>query len=199
MSEIIRAVQTQISFRDASIDAYKLENYRFEKRFGLTGISTALGYSKEWFGRLPKQGVKQFNAMCSDGFTGCQIEVQVPRLDGKSGSSIAKTLSIRDFNKVIAYEALRKRNVRAIIILISLSERGLESLINDAFSGVSLNWFVEKIVHYSQWTYEELEEVLQYNREDRNALYPWGYGSEFDEDADEDAWDLDLRLPSLEP
>ncbi len=194
MSEIIRAVQTQIPLGKASIDAYKLENYRFEKRFGLTGISTALGYSKEWFGRLPKQGVKQLKAMYSDGFTGCQIEVQVPRFDGKSGSSIAKTLSVRDFNKVIAYEALKKRNVRAIIILISLSERGLENLISDAFSGVSLNWFVEKIVHYSQWTYEELEEVLQYNREEIKALYAWGHGSEFDEDA----WDLDLRLPSLE-
>jgi hypothetical protein len=44
-----------------------------------------------------------------DGFTGCQIEVSVPRQDGKSGASIAKTLSIRDFNKLIAYEALKKK------------------------------------------------------------------------------------------
>lgn len=195
MSEIIRAIQTEIPFKNASVDAYKLENYRFEKRFGLTGISTALGYSKEWFGRLPKQGVKQLKAMCSDGFTGCQIEVQVPRFDGKSGSSIAKTLSVRDFNKVLAYEALKKRNVKAIIILISLSEKGLENLVNDAFSGVSLNWFVEKIVHYSQWTYEEMEEALQYNREEVKALYGWGYDPD---ELDEDAWDLDLRLPSLE-
>jgi hypothetical protein len=195
MSEIIRAIQTEIPFKNASVDAYKLENYRFEKRFGLTGISTALGYSKEWFGRLPKQGVKQLKAMYSDGFTGCQIEVQVPRFDGKSGSSIAKTLSVRDFNKVLAYEALKKRNVKAIIILISLSEKGLENLVNDAFSGVSLNWFVEKIVHYSQWTYEEMEEALQYNREEVKALYGWGYDPD---ELDEDAWDLDLRLPSLE-
>jgi hypothetical protein len=188
MSDIIRAVQTEIWFGKTPIDAYKLQNYTFEKRFGVTGISTALGYSKEWFGRLPKQGVKQFKSLQKDGFTGCQIEVRVPREDVKSGSSISKTLSIRDFNKVIAYEALKKKNVKAIILLVALSERGLENLISDAFAGVSLEWFAEKVVHYSKWTYEEFEDVLQYNREEVKALYAWS------NDPVDDDWDLDFRL-----
>lgn len=171
MSDIIKAIQTNVCFGQTSIDAYKLHNYNLEKRFGVTGISEALGYSKEWFGRLPKQGAKQFKSLLADGFTGCQIEVNVPHEDGKRGASIAKTVSVRDFNKLIAYEALRKKNVKAIILLIALAEVGLERIISDAFDGVSLDWFAEKIVHYSLWTHEELEEVLIYNREEVKALY----------------------------
>ena len=171
MSDIIRAVQTDIWFGQTSVDAYKLHNYNFEKRFGVAGISEALGYSKEWFGRLPKQGVKQFKSLQEEGFTGCQIEVSVPRQDGKRGASIAKTISIRDFNKLIAYEALNKRNVKAIILLVALAEAGLERILNDAFDGVPLDWFGEKIVHYTRWTHAELEEVLAYNRQEVKALY----------------------------
>jgi hypothetical protein len=52
-----------------------------------------------------------------------------------------------------------------------LSEAGLERVISDAFDGVPIDWFGEKIVHYSQWTYEELEQALADNREDVRALY----------------------------
>lgn len=187
MSEIIRALPSQISYGQIAIDVYKLQNYTFEKRFGVTGVSESLGYAKQWFGRLPKQGVKQFNSLQKDGFTGSQIEVSIPRVDGRSGASIAKTISIRDFNKVIAYEALVKKNTKAIVLLVALSEKGLENLINDAFEGASLDWFAEKVVHYSQWTYGQFEEVLQYNREEVRALYPWGYDKP-------DYWDSDLRL-----
>lgn len=125
-----------------------------------------------WVGRLHKVAPKKLKTLQEGGFTGYTIEVQVPRPD-KSGASVAKTISIRDFNKLIAYEALHNKNVRAIILLVALSESGLERVINDAFSGVSIDWFGEKIVHYSQWTYEELEGVLTYNREEVKLLYPW--------------------------
>jgi hypothetical protein len=197
MDELIKAIRSDIEFGSISLDCYKLNTHKFEKRFGVTGISTSLGYSKDWFGRLAKRGVKQFKALQEDGFTGWQIEVSVPRGDLTSGSSIAKTISIRDFNKVIAYEALVKKNIKAIILLVALSERGLENLISDAFSGKSLDWFAAKIIHYSQWTFEEREEVLAELREDVRALYSWS-------NHEPDYWDIDLRLdpdnfpPSLE-
>ena len=121
---------------------------------------------------MPKRGARQFKSLQKDGFTGCQIEVSVPREDN-SGASVAKTISIRDFNKLLAYEAIKKRNIRAIILLVSFSERGLEQLIDDAFKGKSLDWFAEKVVHYSKWTYEEFAEVLAYNREEVRRLYAW--------------------------
>lgn len=173
MSDLIRAVETTIRFGQTPVDAYKLQNHLFEKRFGVTGISEALGYSKDWFGRLATRGVKQFNSLQKDGFTGWQIEVSVARSDGTSGASIAKTISIRDFNKLLAYEAIKKKNIKAIVLLVALSEAGLERVIDDAFNGVSLEWFGEKIVHYTKWTYEEFEQVLQYNRTEVRALYPW--------------------------
>ena len=188
MSDLIRAIKTTIWFGQTPIDAYKLQNYSFEKRFGVTGISEALGYSKEWFGRLPKQGTKQLKSLLKDGFTGWQIEVFTPRSDGKSGASIAKTVSIRDFNKLLAYEAIKKKNIKAIILLVALSEAGLERVVSDAFNGVSLDWFGEKIIHYSKWTYEEFEDVLRYNRTEVRALYPWA------NDPLDEPWDVPISI-----
>lgn len=171
MSDIIRAIQTTIWFGQTPVDAYKLQNYQFEKRFGVTGVGEALGYSKQWFGTFTKRKSKRLEILQKDGFAGSQIEVNLPHTNGKSGASIAKTISVRDFNKLVAYEAIREKNIKAIILLVALSEAGLEKVINDAFDGISLDWFGKKIVHYSQWTYEELEEVLAYNREEVKALY----------------------------
>lgn len=180
MGDIIRAVEATIWFGETPVDAYKLQKHEFEKRLGVTGVSEALGYSKQWFSTFTKRPSKRLEVLQREGFTGSQIEVRVPHKDGQRGSSIAKTISIRDFNKLIAYEALKKKNVKAIILLVALSEAGLERVISDAFSGVSLDWFGEKIIHYSQWTYEELEEVLADNRADVRSLYPWGQSQEVD-------------------
>ena len=167
----MRAVRTEIPFGEKLVDAYKLQNHEFEKRLGITGVSSSLGYSKEWLGRLHKSRSNQFKSMQEEGYTGCIIPVRVP---SDRGASLAKTLSIRDFNKLLAYEALKKKNTGAIILLVAAAEAGWERVLTDAFDGQSLDWFGEKIVHYSKWTYEQLEEVLAYNREEVRVLYPWG-------------------------
>jgi len=79
MGDIIRAVEATIWFGETPVDAYKLQKHEFEKRLGVTGVSEALGYSKEWFGRLPKRGSKQFKDLQREGFTGCQTPVRVSR------------------------------------------------------------------------------------------------------------------------
>lgn len=171
MSEIIRAVETTIWFGRTPVEAYKLQNYTFEKRLDAKQTGEALGYSKQWFGTFTKRSSKRLEILRAEGFTGSQIDVRVPHKEGKRGSSLAKTISLRDFNKLLAYEAIYEKNVKAIILLVALSEAGLERVVNDAFNGVSLDWFAEKVVHYTKWTYEELEEVLAYNRDDVRALY----------------------------
>jgi len=45
-------------------------------------------------------------------------------------------------------------------LLAAFAETGLEHILEDAFAGRAIEFLLEKIVHYSQWTYEELEEVL---------------------------------------
>ena len=83
---------------------------------------------------------------------------------------MTKTLSIRDFVKLITYEATIKRNLKAIILLAAFAETGLERILEDAFAGRSVDFILEKIVHYSKWTYEERQEVFAYNREEVRAL-----------------------------
>jgi hypothetical protein len=189
MSELIKAIDSSINFGSISLDCYKLNTHLFEKRFGVTGISKSLGYADGWFGDLAKKGVNQFKALLQEGFTGSQIGVSIPREKGRRGSSTAKTISVRDFNKVIAYEALEKSNRKAVILLVSLSERGLENLINDAFDGKPLDWFAEKVIHYSKWTYEQREAVLSELREDARGLYSWS-------SQEPDYWDIDYRIDS---
>jgi hypothetical protein len=74
----------------------------------------------------------------------------------------------------MAYEAVVNRNFDAIVLLAAFAEVGVERVIEDAFAGRSIDLILEKIVHYSKWTYEELEQVLAENREDVRSLYPWG-------------------------
>ncbi len=113
------------------------------------------------------------------GFTGAQLWVSVIRQQEDKtvrGASFAKTISLRDFVKIVTYEATARHNLKAIILLAAFAETGLERILEDAFAGRSVDFILEKIVHYSKWTYEELEEVLQYNREEVRSLYAWGSG-----------------------
>lgn len=168
---MMRAVRTEIPFGAKMVDAYKLQNHHFEKRLGFAGISTSLGYKKGWLGRLHKDEPEQFKVLLEEGYTGHIVPV---RIKLKRGASTAKTLSVRDFNQLLAYEALKKTNINAIILLVAASEAGWERLLFDAFEGKSLDWFGEKIVHYSKWTHEQWEEVMAYNRDDARSLWFWG-------------------------
>lgn len=163
------AVRVQIPFgQSVLIDAYELPNG--ERRLGVTGTSQSLGYSKEWFGRLPSKAPKHLKALQATGFTGCLVEAKVKR-EFIGGASDLKTISTSDFTKLVTYEAVAKQNIKAIIILASLAETGLERILDDAFNGHNIEYLLQKIVHYSQWTREELEEVLEYNRSEVRALY----------------------------
>lgn len=173
-SEIIKSVACDIPLGEFALDAYMLPSG--EKRFGIEGIGLALGYTERWFYNRTKRQSKWLRGLHSTGFTGAQQELRVLRQSlGKlsRGSSVAKTISLRDFVKIITYEAIVVRNLKAIILLAAFAETGLERILEDAFAGLSIEFILEKIVHYSKWTYEELEEVLAYNRDDVKRLYAW--------------------------
>lgn len=173
-ADVIKAVACEIPLGDSFLDAYMLPSG--EKRFGIETTGTALGYTERWFYNRTKRRSKWLTSLKNAGFTGAQLELRIIRqLEDKSfrGSSIAKTISLRDFVKVVTYEAIAERNLKAIILLAAFAETGLERILEDAFAGRSIEFLLEKIVHYSKWTYEELEEVLQYNREEVMLLYPW--------------------------
>lgn len=160
--DIIRAIHANVDLGEYSFDAYELPSG--EKRVGYSRVATLLGYSDEWLGRLPKHGKKQLEAMRGMGYSGVPVDVEIEN----KGINVtqAKTLSVRDFNKVIGYEALIKKNEKAIVILLAMSEAGFERTIEMAFAGVSLKGILDKIVHYSKWTHEEFMQALLDNRED---------------------------------
>lgn len=175
-SGVIKAVSAEINLGVTTLDAYMLPDG--EKRLGIEKTGLALGYTERWFYNRTKRKSKWLRALQDKGFTGAQVELRVIRQSENGeflrGSSVSKTISLRDFTKLMAYEAIINRNFDAIVLLAAFAEVGVERVIEDAFAGRSIDFILEKIVHYSKWTYEELEQVLADNREDVRSLYSWG-------------------------
>jgi hypothetical protein len=175
--DVIKAISCEIPLGESVLDTYMLPSG--EKRIGLENTGLALGYTERWFYNRTKRQSKSLKALQAIGFTGAQLWVSVIRQQEDKtvrGASLAKTISLRDFVKLVTYEATARHNLKAIILLAAFAETGLERILEDAFAGRSVDFILEKIVHYSKWTYEELEEVLQYNREEVRSLYAWGSG-----------------------
>jgi hypothetical protein len=171
-SSVIKAVSAVIPLGSSELDVYMLPSG--EKRMGMESVGLALGYSERWFYNRTNRPSDWLKNLQANGFTGAQQELRIIRSESR-GASIAKTIALRDFIKVVAFEAIALKNLNAIVLLASFAETGLEKIVDDVFAGRSIEFLLEKIVHFSKWTYEELQEVLAYNREEVKALYPWGY------------------------
>jgi hypothetical protein len=178
--EVIKAVNCNIDLGDAVLDAYMLPSG--EKRIGVENAGIALGYSARFFFQRTKRESKALKTLRDMGFSGEQIWVEIVRLgEDRRGASLSKTVSLRDFTKLVTYEAIAKSNPKAIVLLAAFAETGIERVVEDAFAGRSVDFLLEKIVHYTQWTYQEREEVLAYNREEVRALHGWGRAPSLDD------------------
>lgn len=165
MNNITRAVRSSLDLDGTSLDCYMLPDG--EKRIGITGASEAIGRSKEYLGRLPTRGGNQFKALQQQGYTGCQTEITI---DLDRGQTRAKTISVRDFMKVLTWDAIANRRVESIVLLAAFGETGLETLIDDLFADRPTERVIEKIRHFSSWTNGDLKEALRYNKEDWEAI-----------------------------
>ncbi|MEG4803314.1 hypothetical protein QUB63_10430 [Microcoleus sp. ARI1-B5] len=169
-NDVIKAVNCEVNLGESVLDAYMLLPSR-EKRLGVENIGATLGYLDSFFFERTKWGSETVKSLHSMGFSGEVIWVDIiGEGDEKRGDFLIKTLSLRDFVKLITYEATIKRNLKATILLAAFAETGLERILEDAFAGRSIDFLSEKIVHYSKWTYEEWQEVCAYNREEVRAL-----------------------------
>lgn len=179
-NEVTKAVNCHIDLGEFVLDAYMLPDG--EKRIGVENTGIALGYSERFFFQRTERESKALKALRSMGFSGEQIWVKIIRQgEDKRGASLSKTISLRDFTKLVTYEAVMKRNTKAIVLLAAFAETGIERILDDAFAGRSVDFLLEKIVHYSKWTHQELEEVLAYNREEVRALHGWGRAPSLDD------------------
>lgn len=169
-NDVIKAVNCEVNLGESVLDAYMLPSG--EKRLGIENIGATLGYLDGFFFKRTKRGTETLKILRGMGFSGEEIWVDIIHQgDDKTGSFLKRTLSIRDFVKLITYEATSKHNLKAIILLAAFAETGLERILEDAFAGRSVDFILEKIVHYSKWTYEERQEVFAYNREEVRALH----------------------------
>lgn len=172
-SNVIKAVAAEVDLGVTVLDAYMLPNS--EKRLGIENTGVALGYSKRFFFQRTKRQSKTLKDLQDMGFSGEQVWVKIIRLgEERRGASLAKTVSLRDFVKLVTFEAIKKRNIKAIVLLGAFAEVGIERVVEDVFAGRSIEFVLDKIIHYRKWTSEELEEVLVYNRDEVRSLYSWG-------------------------
>jgi len=173
--EVIKAVFCDIPFGTSVLDAYMLPDG--EKRIGMRGVSLALGYTDKWFSTRTKRQSKWLESLYGMGYDGSQKTLSViQNFNGRFNTSVSRevtlaTISVRDFTKVVTFEGTARRNLKAIVLMAAFMETGVENVLDLAFAGKSVEFILEKIVHYTKWTYEELEEVLAYNRDDARLLY----------------------------
>jgi hypothetical protein len=148
-----------------SIDCYLFPDG--EKRIGIGGASIAIGRGKEYLGRIAKAESKPFKELQGMGFTGCTKDTEI-KLD--RGATRSKTISSRDFTKLITWDAVVNKNQDSIILLAAFAETGLDDILEKVFTRQSLDFLLEKIVHYTKWTMEDLQEALDANNDDWRVI-----------------------------
>lgn len=112
MTNIIRVIRADWQLSpDQIIDCYEFPDG--EQRIGITGASLAIKRSKEYLGRL---GAKALKSLKQIGYEGNQREGLIERKQG--GTTSVKTISKRDFVKIITWDATTfiERNAKNSIV-----------------------------------------------------------------------------------
>ena len=165
MSNIVRSIRAELNLGSKIIDCYMFPDG--EKRIGIGGASIAIGRSKEYLGRLQKSESKAFKALSGIGYTGCTKEADI---EIERGATRSKTISVRDFTKLITWDAVVNKNQDSIILLATFVETGLDDILDKVFKQQSVAFLLEKIVHYSKWTAEDLQDALEANYDDWRVI-----------------------------
>lgn len=119
--ELERFERKTVVFCDmVSVDGYMLPNEEF--RVGVASASKALGFAEPWLYReLCRTDGNTLKALHSMGFSGLLIEGTVAR-SNQCGSSKVSTLSMDDFNILLAYASLYKKKESAMKIQIAMNK-----------------------------------------------------------------------------
>ena len=165
MSDIVRSIRAELNLGDKIIDCYLFPDG--EKRIGIGGASIAIGRNKEYLSKSAKKGAKTLNGLWDIGYTGRLEETEVKN---DRGATRSKTISIRDFTKVITWDAVVNKNQSSIVLLAAFAETGLDVIVDKLFDNDSVDFLLEKIVHYTKWTNDDLQEALEANYDDWRVI-----------------------------
>lgn len=161
MTDIIRSIRAELNLGNKVIDCYMLPDG--EKRIGLAGASIAIGQKTDYLSRSSLANTKSFKSLLGTGYTDRVLEIDV-KLD--RGATRSKTISVRDFTKLITWDAITNKNTDSIVLLASFAEVGLDDTLDRLFKNKSLDNLLSKIVHYTKWTASDWQEALGANKDD---------------------------------
>lgn len=164
--ETIRAERKTVVFFDGlSVDGYRMPNGEF--RVGLAGASLVLGYSQNWLPRLlERETGKSIKALRGLGFT---EETQKVVTETQRGDREARTISLRDFNRLISYAVFDGKKA-ALALQLALTEVALNDFFRDAFGEEPLSITEKRRLFYEAyaatispdgWREMDREEILR--------------------------------------
>lgn len=163
--EVIRAERATVTFFDGlQVDGYRMPNGEF--RVGITGASQVLGYSREWLGRVLSRSGNTIKALRGLGFT---EQIQKVATETERGDRGAQTISLRDFNRLIAYSVSDGKRA-ALALQLALTEVALNDFFRDSFGEPPLSIDEKRRLFYETyaatispegWRRMDREEILR--------------------------------------
>jgi len=176
--EPIRAERQTVTFFDGlQVDGYRTPSGEF--RVGLTGASVVLGYSENWLSRLMgRETGTSIKALRGLGFT---EETQKVVSETSRGDREAQTISLRDFNRLIAYAVFDGKRA-ALALQLALTEVALNDFFRDAFGETPLSIDEKRQLFYEAYAATiSPEDWRQMDREDILRIAIMGEGNRRDE------------------
>ncbi len=163
--ETFRAERAKVTFFDGlEVDGYRMPDGSF--RVGVAGAGRALGYDRNWLGRVLDRGGNTLKALQGLGFT---EETQKVVTETDRGDREAQTISLRDFNRLIAYAVFDGKKA-ALALQLALTEVALNDFFRDAFGEPPLSINEKRRIFYEtyaaaispeQWRQMDREEILR--------------------------------------
>jgi hypothetical protein len=163
--EPIRAErQTVTFFNGLEVDGYRMPSGEF--RVGITGASVVLGYERNWLGRVLDRGGNTLKTLQGLGFT---EETQKVVANSDRGGRPADTVSLRDFNRLIAYAVFDGKRA-ALALQLALTEVALNDFFRDAFGEPPLSIDEKRRLFYEtyaatispdEWRQMDKEDILR--------------------------------------
>jgi hypothetical protein len=177
--ESIRAERSTVTFFDGlTVEGYRMPDGEF--RVGLEGASLVLGYAANWLYRtLTRKDNKTLKTLQGLGFDAYTEQVTTSRPQG--GTARVDTVSLDDFNRLIAYAVFDGKKA-ALALQLSLTRMALNDFFRDAFGEAPLSIDEKRSLFYQEYARTiSPEDWRQMDREDILRLALLGDESQLQE------------------
>jgi hypothetical protein len=131
--EPIRAERATVTFFNGlEVEGYRMPNGEF--RVGIVSVGQVLGYGRNWLPRLIDRGGNRLEALHRLGFSENFVQVVT---ETSRGDRTAKTVGLRDFNRLISYAVFDGKRA-ALALQLALTDLALNDFFRAAFGEAPL-------------------------------------------------------------